>query len=57
MLAKAFSGELVQQDSRDEPASQLLDCIRTTPVAQDASEDPCVHTMLVCHAVRRKQKF
>ena len=30
ILAKAFRGELVPQDPRDEPASQLLHRIRTT---------------------------
>ena len=29
ILAKAFSGELVPQDPRDEPASELLARIRT----------------------------
>ena len=30
ILAKAFRGELVPQDPRDEPASELLARIRTT---------------------------
>jgi type I restriction enzyme S subunit len=29
LLAKAFRGELVEQDPRDEPASVLLERIRT----------------------------
>ena len=34
ILAKAFRGELVPQDPRDEPASELLARIRTTRTAQ-----------------------
>jgi len=29
ILAKAFWGEVVEQDPNDEPATVLLDCIRT----------------------------
>lgn len=34
LLAKAFRGELVQQDPQDEPASALLDRIAATPPAK-----------------------
>ena len=34
ILAKAFRGELVPQDPRDEPASELLARIRTTRDAE-----------------------
>ena len=36
ILAKAFRGELVQQDPSDEPASQLLHRIRTTRAQLEA---------------------
>ena len=36
ILAKAFRGELVPQDPRDEPASELLARIRTTRDANAA---------------------
>ena len=38
ILAKAFRGELVPQDSGDEPASQLLHRIRTTREQAEADE-------------------
>ena len=34
ILKKAFSGQLVQQDPNDEPASILLDRIKAQKVAQ-----------------------
>ena len=38
ILAKAFRGELVPQDPRDEPASELLARIRTTREAEAATK-------------------
>lgn len=38
ILAKAFRGELVLQDPRDEPASEFLARIRATREAEDASK-------------------
>ena len=38
ILAKAFRGELVPQDPRDEPASELLARIRTTREATEAAK-------------------
>ena len=38
ILAKAFRGELVPQDPRDEPASELLARIRTTREAGAATK-------------------
>ncbi len=35
ILKKAFSGQLVDQDSNDEPASTLLERIRTEKAAQE----------------------
>ncbi|MBI1311306.1 hypothetical protein GC176_08360 [bacterium] len=40
ILAKAFRGELVPQDPRDEPASELLARIRTTRAATAANASP-----------------
>ncbi|UPK02830.1 hypothetical protein [Bradyrhizobium sp. 170] len=38
ILAKAFQGELVSQDSNEEPASTLLERIKAeTPVAETSS--------------------
>jgi type I restriction enzyme, S subunit len=38
ILAKAFRGELVEQDSNDEPASVLLDCIRAEREVQQLNK-------------------
>jgi len=38
ILAKAFRGELVEQDPNDEPASVLLDCIRAERQAQEGKK-------------------
>jgi type I restriction enzyme S subunit len=40
LLAKAFRGELVPQDSRDEPASVLLERIRAARQAESAASGP-----------------
>ena len=48
ILAKAFRGELVPQDPRDEPASELLARIRTTREAAAAKPKK--------KATRRKRK-
>ena len=40
ILAKAFRGELVPQDPRDEPASELLARIRTTRESTDTKMKP-----------------
>ena len=38
ILAKAFRGELVPQDPRDEPATELLTRIRTTREEAEAAK-------------------
>jgi len=38
MLAKAFRGELVPQDPNDEPASILLECIRTDRESENGAQ-------------------
>ena len=40
ILAKAFRGDFVPQDSGDEPASQLLHRIRTTREKLEAEKKP-----------------
>ena len=39
LLARAFAGELVPQDPTEEPASVLMERIKTQPVSQSRRDD------------------
>ena len=54
ILAKAFRGELVPQDPRDEPAAELLDRIRTKREASQPKKKK--KTAKKNHLARRKPK-
>ena len=56
ILAKAFRGELVPQDPRDEPVSQLLHRIRTTRAQAEAEKKAAKAAKKKKAAPKRKKK-
>jgi type I restriction enzyme S subunit len=55
ILSKAFRGELVPQDPRDEPASELLARIRTTRESAAATKKASKKKAIRKKGVRRKK--